>query len=192
MPSVGEVPYRPSTPLRHWRGPRRALLASLAAGALSQPLVEAYVIRAVAEFQAFARDLHDLGTRTLVELAGTAPSHHQPLVHAATAGRQLDRSNPSMDNLALDFGRLGVTRLRRRLSGGAPRSRDLRRFEQAISLRNALAHGDDGGVHRATRDGASVTTAWMRPTVAALDRLAEAIDVLLWDHLSTTFGRDPW
>lgn len=187
------VPYRPSAPLRAWRGPRRALLDGLAASATSPPLREAYVVRVVAEFQGFARDLHDEAVVRLVTLSKARAAHHGALRRAATAGRRLDATNPSLETLERDFARLGLHDLERRLKATVPHWPAVeRQLRLLLDLRNAVAHGDERGRVRVRRRGAVATLAWVGRTRSHLDTVANAIDHLLWDQLERTFGREPW
>jgi hypothetical protein len=193
VPTVERVPYRTSAPLRAWRGRRRALLDRLAAGASSEPLVEGYVVRVVAEFQGFARDLHDLGALRLVELASARQRHVEPLTRAATLGRRLDATNPTLETLTRDFARLGLEKLDVRLARSVPEWPDVRRdLRLLLSLRNAIAHGDRRTRDSLSKGGANMTVAWIGIMRTRLDAVATATDYLLWNELRRTYGREPW
>jgi len=36
------------------------------------------------------------------------------------------------------------------------------------------------------------TVSWTRARLPGLDRTARALDWIVWDHLHSAFGRDPW
>jgi len=75
--------YARSIPLTHWLGSRRTAIVTLAEAhavmgevdgpgrprEIGRPIGHAYVLRVIAEFQAFVRDLHDLGAERVVNLA---------------------------------------------------------------------------------------------------------------------------
>jgi uncharacterized protein (DUF433 family) len=193
VPTVDRVPYRPSEPLRAWCGPRRALLDALAAGASSEPLVEAYAVRVVAEFQGFARDLHGEGTNRALRLAAVPQRHLRSLVRATTAERRLDAANPSIDALARDFARLGLDDLADALSRAVPGWPAARHdLGLLLALRNAVAHGDDLGRDKAVSRGASVTVAWIGSARTRLDAVAAALDHLTWTALRDQYRKEPW
>lgn len=190
MPTVDRVPYRPSAPLRAWRGERSTLLDGLAAGGRTPALVDAYAVRVVAEFQAFARDLHDVCTARLIRRSAAELGHHRALHFAATAGRRLDVANPSLDTLSKDFARLGLHDLNGRLTRAIPDWTILRRqISLLLDLRNAAAHGDLRRREAAIRDGAEVTVAWIGRARSALDVVAGAMDLLAWMELTDGDGR---
>lgn len=193
MPSVDRVAYRPSDPLRAWRGPRRALLSSLALGATSPSLVDGYAVRVVAEFQAFARDLHDAAAAAVVRLADADPRHRDALIGAVTSARRLDRGNPTLDVVAKDFARLGILgvldHLARSVPGWPSARTDLVRL---LAFRNAVAHGNSRDRAKALADGAYATVAWVGHCVTHLDLVATALDYLTWENLTRTYRREPW
>lgn len=157
----------------------------------------AYILRVVAEFQAFARDLHDLAVARLVELAGVDTRYAAVLTEAATAERNVDRGNPTLRNLQADFRRIGLTELRAKLSANnrrwaAPGGRDKDAFEELIGIRNALAHGNQGELDQLRAGGLSDTVSWTRSRLPALNRIAAAMDRVVWDHLNQLFGTEPW
>lgn len=83
VPMGAVVAYAKSVALKAWLGPRTHSIARIAEAhaqlgevegpgrplELGRPLAHAYVIRVVAEFQAFTRDLYDLGAEHLVTVA---------------------------------------------------------------------------------------------------------------------------
>lgn len=155
----------------------------------------------VAEFQGFGRDLHDLGAELLISGAAVQPAFTALLVTAATEGRQMDRGNSDLRTLQTDFRRLGIHDLNGRVetanaywakSDDPPRRGDKAFYGDLINLRNAVAHGNQSDLDRLRREGVLDTVTWTRRRLAGLDRFAKALDRVVWDHLRTTFGADPW
>lgn len=201
-----------SIPLRAWLGQRREAIDTLARAhamigvvtgpgrprELGRPIAHAYVLRVVAEFQAFVRDLHDLAAERLIDLADPTTQFRPLLIAAATEGRLIDRGNADVRSVQQDFRRLGVSGLAARLqaSGGrwAPSNGGGDRvvYQDLIELRNALAHGNQGQLDRLRARGVSDTVTWTRNNLPALNRTARALDRVVWDHLRGTFRTDPW
>lgn len=195
------VAARPSTPSpvrthrsARWEGRGRPL-------ELGRPLAHAYVIRVVAEFQAFTRDLHDLGAEILVA-GSTQDQRYRPrLTVAVTEGRSVDRGNADLRSLQGDFRRLGLSDLNQGLGDrnsrwsrqDKPKRRgDKASYDDLLRLRNALAHGNQKQLDVLRSQGVADTVTWARARLPGLDRTAKAMDRLVWDHLVDTFGADPW
>lgn len=160
---------------------------------IGRPVAHAYLLRIVAEFQGFARDLHDLAVETMVSGSGAQLAHHALLQTAATSGRAIDRGNAGLRELSSDFLRIGLSSLGNRLQARDIRwATDRTRYEQLIQMRNALAHGNQQQVLLLRSDGVRDTVAWARGSLPALDRLARALDHVVWDDMRARFGADPW
>lgn len=165
---------------------------------IGRPVGHAYVLRVVAEFQAFVRDLHDLGAERLVDLAQPQAQFRPLLIAAATEGRLIDRGNADIRSIEQDFRRLGLGGLKGRI--GALNARwdpqvgrgDQAYYQDLIELRNALAHGNQGQLDRLRRRGVADTVTWARNRLGGLGRTARALDRAVWDHLTGTFGTEPW
>lgn len=205
--------YTASFPRERWEGQRRDAIAMLASAhatmgeidgpgrplEIGRPVAHAYILRVVAEFQAFTRDLHDLAAEKLVELSGTESRHRPMLTTAITEGRQIDRGNADLRALQSDFKRLGLSGLRGKIAtrngrwDKAQRRRgDRAYFEDLIELRNCLAHGNQSQLDRLRARGVPDSVTWARRQLPALDRTARALDLAVWDHLTATFATDPW
>ena len=206
------MPYAPSVPLLTWLGRRRDAIKAVAAAHAAigevagpgrpleagRPVGNMYVIRVVAEFQGFVRDVYDLAAERTVALAAPDPRYVPLLIEAMTSGRRIDQANADLRGMTQDFRRLGITGL---AAGIGARnswwSRQTGRSDQAyyqdlIELRNALAHGNQGQVDRLRARGVADTVGWARARLPGLDRTARAVDRVVWDHLVTTFGVEPW
>jgi hypothetical protein len=199
------MPYRTSPPLARWRHPRRDAIDALraahgAAGrAGRRPVAQAYVLRLVAEFQGFTRELHDYGADRLARMTGAVPPVTAALIRAATSGRALDRGNADLRCLDADFRRLGIDRLGVRLGAANPRwsagrghPGDRAELARLIALRNSLAHGNDRQLTDLRRDGLLDTLAWAHARLPALNRIARALDFVVWTHLHDIYGEEPW
>lgn len=207
------MPYCDSFPLTRWLGPRRRSIEALALAhaqfgsiggpgrplEIGRPVAHAYVLRVVAEFQAFIRDLHDLAAQSLVILSNADFASQAMLITAATEGRTIDKGNAGLRSIEQDFRRLGVRRIRQQLAShdanwNTQRNRrgDQAYYDDLINLRNALAHGNQRQVDQLRADGIYDRVTWARARLPGLDRTARALDRIVWDHLHSAFGRDPW
>jgi hypothetical protein len=82
--------------------------ASVPARTLADGLNRALVLQLTAEFQGFARDLHDETARSLVTaLAPGDPPGQDMLIVPYTTGRRLNRGNADPTTLNQDFGLFG-------------------------------------------------------------------------------------
>jgi hypothetical protein len=207
------VRYSKSFPLGRWLGPRREAIEALAQAhaqlgevdgpgrplEIGRPVAHAYVLRVVAEFQAFARDLHDLAAETTVSLSGADPRSQAMLIAAATGGRMIDRGNADLRSLQMDFRRIGITGISARVAVHNPRwsstlawRGDYAYYQDLIELRNALAHGNQQQLDQLRSRGVLDTVSWARGRLPGLGRTARALDRVVWDHLGSAFGRNPW
>lgn len=207
------MPYSRSFPLHRWLGLRRESISALAQAhaqfgnvggpgrplEIGRPVAHAYVLRVVAEFQAFVRDLHDLGAGSMVALSNADATSQAMLITAATDGRMIDRGNADLRSIRQDFQRIGVRGINGQIAARNPRwdTRGSRRGDQAfyqdlIELRNSLAHGNQQQLDALRARGVFDRVTWTRARLPGLDRTARALDRIMWDHLRRTFGRNPW
>jgi hypothetical protein len=114
----------------------------------------ALVLRLAAEFQGFARDLHDLAVDEFVAVSARGdPALTGVLRALATRGRALDRGNAHPSALGDDYGRLGLT------FWDALRTADHRArswqddLSALIRARNAIAHADEGALIKLRDEG---------------------------------------
>lgn len=193
-----------SSALRDWRTARaerlnelegiHAEVAASADKALAQDeLVWALVLRLAAEFQGFARDLHDLAAETFVTWISVDEPVGRVVSSSFTLGRKLDRGNAGQSTLADDFGLIGMDfwpDLTARHSATAERQNALRFLHLA---RNAIAHAELGKLSALSDDGYPMTLQTVRSWRGTLDELAISMDDGVAEHLARLFGRDrPW
>jgi hypothetical protein len=121
------------------------------------------------------------------------------LATAATEGRAIDSGNAGLKSIEQDFRRLGVRRIPQQLAAqnshwGTIRGRrgDQACYQDLIELRNALAHGNQRQVGNLRTRGVFDRVTWARARLPGLDRTARALDRIVWDHLHSAFGGDPW
>ena len=164
-----------------------------------RPVAHAYVLRVVAEFQAFARDLHDLAAESMVRMSGVGANSQAMLIAAATLGRMIDRGNADLRSLEQDFRRIGISGINSRIASLSARwtpattwRGDRAYYQDLIELRNALAHGNQQQLDRLRSKGVLDTVSWARDRLPGLGRTARALDRVVWDHLHSAFGRNPW
>lgn len=150
--------------------------------------------RAYSEFQAFARELHDIMASVLMR-GLNVPSHsHPPLIAAATLGRGIDRGNAGLRTISDDFKRLGHgTMLADLAAVNARHGSDQQRYEALTRLRNALAHGNSDQLAALRRDHVKPTLTYGRESLPALNRIARAMDQAVWNHATSRFpALTPW
>jgi hypothetical protein len=194
------VAYRRSVPLQRWLVDRRAVLTGLeslhaTAGRPAQAaLAHAYVLRMTAEFQGFVRDLHDLAIDVLVGRSGARPVLRDLLIATATRGRALDRGNANVRALQADFSRLGLLSFNDAIGARQPRwpGHDRKMYGELLQLRNCLAHGNAGQLDELRVRGLVDTLGWAGDCLPVLDRIADALDRAVWEHLEQHVGPDPW
>ena len=206
------MPYATSVALKSWLQDRpesiqRIAEAHAAIGEvdgpgrpleIGRPLAHSYIMRMVAEFQGFTRDLHDLAAEHLVTVANPPLGINPLLTTAITRGRSIDSGNATIAALRTDFGRLGLRNLEGKLAARYPQwdtnagGTDVARFNALVGLRNALAHGNQRQVDEHRRQGHADTVSWARQQLPVLNRAARGLDRILWDHLRTKTGSHPW
>jgi hypothetical protein len=207
---LGAMPYRASIALDDWTGRRRNELRVLeeAHRAVSQVtpgpgrprqrggdhLAQAFILRLYSEFQAFARELHDIMASVLMRGLNVPPHSHPPLIAAATLGRGIDRGNAGLRTISDDFKRLGHgTMLADLAAVNARQGSDQQRYEALTRLRNALAHGNSDQLATLRREHVKPTLTYGRESLPALNRIARAMDRAVWDHATSRFpALTPW
>ncbi|MFF6949738.1 hypothetical protein ACFZAD_13925 [Streptomyces iakyrus] len=177
-----------------WQTERRNRLDDIVrigvtAGSAGERVRWSRVVLLAAEFQGFARDLHDEAGVIFAKEAANGNSELESVLRARlTVGRQLARGNATPRNLGSDFLMLGVSiwdELRLRGEDAAGLDGVLNSLNAA---RNAVAHSNTVAI-----DGMKISenkvTHWHR----SVDMLAERMEDVVMDHLADMFGlSDPW
>lgn len=145
------------------------------------------------EFQGFTRDLHDLTAERLLAAAAPTPAFVPILTEAMTRGRGIDTGNATVKTIGLDFQRLGmkVDWATYDAQWGGHNS-DSNKVGNLFKLRNALAHGNEKQLQALRNSGTRDTVTWGRSHLPVLNRMARALDHMVWDHLKAVTGRSPW
>ncbi|MDA8267902.1 MAG: hypothetical protein M0013_05950 [Actinomycetota bacterium] len=157
-------------------------------------LNEAMALRLAAEFQGFARDLHDLACDVFAAwVAPSVPGAEAVVRDSLKQGRDLDRGNAHPGSIGKDFGRFRIDvwpALAARDATTAAHNRTLDRLNRA---RNAVAHSDDAVVAGLRSEGFPLTLRTFRSWRRDLDRLADNLDAEIAQQLGRLFGRAaPW
>lgn len=151
---------------------------------------EALILRLAAEFQGFARDLHDLGCNQFAAWAApTNPDLELVIRSRLRDGRDLDRGNAHPGSVGSDFGRLGSqvwVELGRHHRSAARHNQSLERLNIA---RNAIAHDDAGALARLQAAGIQLQLSTFRLWRRDLDALAGNLDAVVSDRLGNLSRR---
>jgi hypothetical protein len=153
------------------------------------------ILRLAAEFQGFARDLHNQAVECCVHpIARSNPSLANVVQLDMTRYRNLDKGNANPGGLGADFARLGIV-LWPALERTSYRASTWNKHLDALNTaRNAAAHSDNSGFLRLQKLGyqsinLSVVRRWRR----SLDSLATAMDEVVGDYLALLLGGPrPW
>jgi hypothetical protein len=189
-----------SPALAAWRTTRRTRLdrlvaahAAVRAGGLSAVHLNRLLVLALAaEFQGFARDLHDDAANAFAASVAGQDAKVAFVVYSAVVDvRQLDRGNAHPGALGADFGRLGLA-LWPALEAVDQRARRWNHDLTALNdARNAIAHADDVSLARLRRAGYPLTLAALRRTRNMLDALAARMDAVTSAHLCVLLSIPP-
>jgi hypothetical protein len=190
-----------SNALAKWQADRRVRLDRLevthspvAARTLADGLNRALILQLAAEFQGFARELHDEAARALAAvLAPGDPVRQRTLIVPYQKQRRLARGNASPASLGEDFGLFGL-----RLWEGLRRLYPIRgqQWHDRLALlneaRNGLAHADDQKVAKVTSAGWPLTLRSARRWRGMLDGLVVGMDRVVYEHLRRKLGVTAW
>lgn len=199
--------YKQSEARRRWAGDRLDRINILATAhasvggvtgpgrprEASKPLAHAYIIGMLSEFQGFVRDLHDLAVERIVSASGAAASFTPILADGMTAGRGIDRGNATTRTVKADFARIGLSPLDLGVRNSRWANGDSVKFEKLVQLRNALGHSNAAELRTLLASGAvRDTVTWARSRIPLLNRYVKTLDMLVWDHLVRSTGKEPW
>jgi hypothetical protein len=155
-------------------------------------LNQALITRLAAEFQGFARDLHDEAITCILNHVASDADSAQILRANFEHGRFVDSGNANAGNLGNDFGRLGMSlwgEIKTAYPVRGPRwNTSLTRLNAA---RNAIAHNNPTQIALVSREQPltlRTATQWR----SALNGLASAMDKVVGAYLKTLTGNAPW
>ncbi|MEX1008549.1 MAG: hypothetical protein WD271_11970 [Acidimicrobiia bacterium] len=160
----------------------------------TQQLNNSLVLRLAAEFQGFARDLHDLAGDTFASWAAGGNTKLETVLRARLSeARQLDRGNAHPGSLGSDFGRFGFE-LWPALAARDPRTASQQESLELLNeARNAIAHDDEARLAALEAQGNPITLRTFRAWQRDLDGLASTLDAEVAAHLGLLFQRaTPW
>lgn len=160
----------------------------------TEELNSALILRLAAEFQGFARDLHDIAADTFAMWASPTNAAVQDAIrNLLRENRQLDRGNAQPSALGSDFGRFGF-QLWPALAGRTRRSDVFNQsLERLNTARNGIAHADDAKLAELAADGFPIILATFRRWRGHLDALAGNLDAEVAARLGSLFGQpQPW
>lgn len=157
-----------------------------------EAIVWSMILVLAAEFQGFARELHDESSEFLASAIGHADQTYFEIVrNNLTANRGLDRENAKPETMSTDFRRLGIFNLWDRIESTGP---DGSRWHSQLGIlnkaRNAVAHGDLAKLD--SLSGVTVNAATIASWRRACDGICELMDQLLMNYLKDATGREPW
>lgn len=152
------------------------------------------VVRLTAEFQGFARDLHDEASdyMSTAVARGNAPLE-TTLRTRFTTGRKVDVGNPNPGALGTDFGYLGLVLWSALQTHDARASDWNNALDQLMAARNAIAHSDEAKLAGLKANGFKINKTQLKKSEQALDRLATAMDRVVGAYLGRLLGgAPPW
>ena len=192
----------PSRALQEWSAGRAAALdeiesAHRAVGGsgrgrryATQQINHAYAVLLAGQFQAFCRDLHTECVRRLA--AAITPAAYQGVVREEFLwNRRLDRGNATSENLAADFGRLGLELWVRATAADARNAQRRQLLNELNEWRNAIAHQDFVGLRVRVRRPV-IQLAQVQDWRRACDALARSFDGVLGAYVQGVTGVAPW
>lgn len=185
--------HPPPAPRRADRRPRaHRPQAGTGRRAGTQQFNLAFIVVLAAEWQGFARALHDEAAARFAEAVAEAGSQQgaERLSILLIANRKLDRGNANQSAIAQDFGRLGISQLWTGVAAIDPRGKGRRaKLDVLMTARNAIAHADASGLQALRAKGVPLNLAEAKRWLRALDGLAVALDRHVAGFLSGLFER---
>jgi hypothetical protein len=155
-------------------------------------LNDALILRLAAEFQGFARDLHDQASDVFASwITPSNPTVQQLIRSRLVEGRDLERGNAHPGSIGRDFGRFGFEvwrELHRRDARTAEHNESLALVNDA---RNGLAHSDDAKLASLRDRGHPLLLSTFRRWRQDLDALAANLDAEISSQLGDLFRRQP-
>ena len=155
-------------------------------------LNDALILRLSAEFQGFARDLHDQASDIFASWIAPSTQTAQRVVrNRLVEGRELERGNAHPGSIGRDFGRFGFEvwqELHRRDDRTAEHNKSLALLNDA---RNGLAHSDDAKLAALREKGHALALSTFRKWRRDIEALAANLDAETSGQLARLFERKP-
>ena len=154
----------------------------------------ALMLRLAAEFQGYARDLHDESVDFFVASAAPAnPALEQQLRILLTRNRKLDSGNANPSSLGVDFGSLGMLLWNDLRAANGWSGNRHSHLERLNSARNAIAHDMSAELAVLRSEGYPCTLKTIDRSRSALEGLAMTMDETVGSYLASLFGAaSPW
>jgi hypothetical protein len=144
----------------------------------------------VAQFQTYARNLHD----EAIDIHATVANPRQADVvrRLLTQGRKLDAQNPQPAALGSDFGRFGFDLVPGLVAQGSRMEEALAQLEVLVRFRNAIAHGNESALAAIVASGQiTPTLTSFRAYRRALNRLVGTMDRVAATELAAVLQIPP-
>lgn len=144
-----------------------------------------------AEFQGFARELHDEAAEFLASSMAQGDQNYFEIIrNNLTLKRELDSVNAKPSSLSADFKRLGISDLWNDIETANPAGAQWRaQLGTLNAARNAIAHHNPGKLQTL---GVAISANTTRSWRAACNGVSKQMDIALKDYLARTTGRRPW
>ena len=149
-------------------------------------LVRGYVMLVAAQFQGFCRDLY---TECVTAVTAAVPPALRQIVQVqCEARRELAGSNARYECIRADFERFGLD-LKAELSFRDPSAQVwVTQLGELYQWRNYVAHDNP----LAPAHGGPLSPGTVMGWQAVCNRLAAALDAVMYDHLQGRLGSPPW
>src|SRR5262245_3621815 len=145
--------------------------------------LRAYVTLLSAHFQGFCRDLYTEASFEILDRVKKIGL--RPIVQAQfTAGLKLDKMNPTLDALADDFKRFGISDLRAAVGTAPPADAHKGRLKAMNECRNKCAHG--------VPVIPELLLANIQEWRISCDWLASRLNAVVYNRLWVAFRAAPW
>ena len=152
------------------------------------------VIALLAEFQGYARELHDATADEFVSRAGfLGPKVVGILRTLMTQDRRLDKANPDVNSLSADYARFGLDLWPKLVRYNALTPNRQKHLTRIVKARNGIAHADDSKIAQLEADGFPITLKTVKRWRSALSGLVDTMDKVMSDHIVAVHGGlKPW
>jgi hypothetical protein len=157
-------------------------------------LNEALLLRLAAEFQGFARDLHELSCDVFASwISPSDPTVQQVVRKQLANSRELERGNAHPGSIGSDFGRFGFDVWPALAIRNPHTARHNRTLQLLNDARNSIAHADEAKLLKLRAEGFPLVLGTYRRWRRDLDGLAANLDGETATQLGRLFQRQgPW